>query len=176
MPARPSIRLRTLNMKTGQGEAQRFFEAAKSYFGEDCLIWPFSRKPNGYAAVCVKGRRQNVHRAICLFAHGEPPSPKHEAAHSCGNGTLGCITRKHLRWATRQENIDEKASHGRIPRGEHNKKSRLTDLQAIEIRHKYATERLSQRALAKEYKVAQGTISSVLLRKTWTHLLDGVAI
>lgn len=49
---------------------------------------------------------------MCILAHGEPPSPEHVAAHSCGQGHEGCVNPGHLRWATVAENIADTLKHG----------------------------------------------------------------
>lgn len=77
--------------------------------GDDCLIWPFGAPSCGYGQVRVNGADIVASRYMCALAHGNPPTPRHEAAHSCGNGHLGCMNPKHLRWATRsQNNLDRK--------------------------------------------------------------------
>src|SRR5690606_2800217 len=57
--------------------------------GDECLIWPFGRFANGYGQVCINKVNKVASREMCILANGEPPSPSHEAAHSCGNGHLG---------------------------------------------------------------------------------------
>ena len=48
---------------------------------------------------------------MCFLAHGEPPTPDHVAAHSCGKGRDGCVHPKHLRWATSSENALDLSVH-----------------------------------------------------------------
>lgn len=86
-------------------------ETVISYRGDDCLIWPFSKNTEGYAHVKSGGNLVLVHRISCVAAHGSPPSTSHQAAHSCGNGHLGCVNPKHLRWATPKENCADKRMH-----------------------------------------------------------------
>jgi 5-methylcytosine-specific restriction endonuclease McrA len=50
--------------------------------------------------------------------------------------------------------------------GENNPNSKLTDIQVLEIRASNKT----QVVLAKEYGVAQPTISSIIRRKLWSHI------
>lgn len=104
---------------TGKGELPRFFrEIVLAYDGNNCLPWPFGRHHNGYASMLSEGQTKYVHRLVCEEANGPPPTPKHDAAHSCGRGHEGCVTRRHLRWATRAENEADKIRHGtRIARG-----------------------------------------------------------
>lgn len=69
-----------------------------------CLIWPFPREPTGYASTVRNGKKIYIHRYICEIAHGEPPTQKHHAAHSCDNGPGGCVSPKHVSWKTNAEN------------------------------------------------------------------------
>jgi hypothetical protein len=62
----------------------------------ECLLWPFSkRNGRGY----ITGGP--VSRVVCKMAHGEPPTPEHDAAHFyCGNER--CVNPHHLRWSQRR--------------------------------------------------------------------------
>src|SRR5687768_13005961 len=65
---------------TDKGEAQRYYrEVVLPYEGNECLFWPFSRRQNGYAQL----NQRSVHRMVCEEKHGPPPTPRHQAAHSC---------------------------------------------------------------------------------------------
>jgi hypothetical protein len=97
------------------GEAQRYYrEVVIPYQGDECLFWPFTRRDFTYARMWHEGRMQYVSRLICEEENGPPPSPLHQAAHNCGNGHLGCVARKHMRWATPKENNDDRIIHGTI--------------------------------------------------------------
>jgi hypothetical protein len=83
---------------TGQGELRRWIDTvALPYTGADCLIWPFGRHKDGYAQGRYPGLPTGrAYRAICELAHGKPPTPEHEAAHTCGQGRAGCVAPGHL--------------------------------------------------------------------------------
>lgn len=49
---------------------------------------------------------------MCQKAHGDPPSPKHDAAHSCGRGHEGCVNPNHLSWKTKKQNQADRITHG----------------------------------------------------------------
>lgn len=57
---------------------------------EFCLIWPFNRAQNGYPTA-GKNNAIRPHRLMCERRNGPAPSSKHQAAHSCGKGHLGCV-------------------------------------------------------------------------------------
>jgi hypothetical protein len=84
-----------------------------AYEGDDCLIWPHAKNEHGYAIVLKDGKNKLVSRIICEAVNGPPPSEKPESLHSCGNGHLGCVNKRHLRWGTHAENMAEMAVHGR---------------------------------------------------------------
>ena len=75
-----------------------WLELNKSYTGGDCLTWPFHTGKDGYGRVHPPGggTLTTASRQMCLMVHGEPPSRRHEAAHSCGRGDQGCVSPAHL--------------------------------------------------------------------------------
>lgn len=80
--------------RTAQGEPEKFLrEVVLPYDGDECLLWPFARSRGGYGKIAVNSRLRTVSRLICEDAHGPPPTAIHEAAHSCGKGHLGCVTK-----------------------------------------------------------------------------------
>lgn len=96
-----------------EGEGLRLLESLVGHKGEECVVWPYSRNPQGYGQTFYCGEVMGAHRVMCILEHGEPPSERHQAAHSCGNGSGGCINPDHLRWATPKENIADKFNlHG----------------------------------------------------------------
>lgn len=94
--------------------SKKWLQDHVSHEGNECLTYPFYRPRNGYGVIWDDGRRTGAHRLMCRLAHGEPEDEKLEAAHSCGNGHLGCVNPNHLRWKTRSANILESAEHGRV--------------------------------------------------------------
>jgi hypothetical protein len=69
-----------------------WIEGHADYLQKDCcLIWPFGRNSTGYGLVTIDGEQTYAHRAMCKRVHGEPPTPEHQAAHSCGRGHDGCL-------------------------------------------------------------------------------------
>jgi hypothetical protein len=97
------------------GSVQAFIsDVALDFDADECLPWPFQISTTGYGRLAVGGKKKIASRYVCELANGEAPTAKHEAAHNCGNKV--CVNPKHLRWATRQENEDDKLIHG-IKRG-----------------------------------------------------------
>jgi DNA-binding XRE family transcriptional regulator len=143
-----------------RGEAQRFFdEIIPAHEGNECLIWPFALSTTGYASLGAGV----VSRLVCEERHGPPPTPDHEAAHSCGNRP--CVNRRHLSWKTSKENHDDRLTHGTHSRREQNGRSKLTETDVSEIRSLKGV--MSQCKLAVLYGVSQSSISLIQSGKNW---------
>lgn len=138
------------------------------YEGDDCLIWPYSRHESGRGVITIDGRGSYVSRFLCEDIYGPPPTPDHQAAHSCGKGHLGCVTKRHLRWATREENEADKIIHGTHTRGERCHFSKLTIGQAAEILSLKGKD--TQEAIAALYGVSRTIVSKIHSRKIWPEL------
>src|SRR5690606_22017504 len=100
-----------------RGFAPKWLKDHVAHTADDCLIWPYAKLANGYAAIRIDGKTTTAARIMCVAAHGEPLTPQLEAAHSCGNGHLGCVNPRHLRWATTAENNSDKNIHGTMMKG-----------------------------------------------------------
>lgn len=137
---------------------------------QDCLLWPYGRDGGGYARACVSGFSTRLaHRIMCEMVYGEPPTKKHVAMHTCGNGHSGCVNPAHLKWGTVAENNADKERHGTKPIGE---KTGLAVLCADSVREIRQLSKcgLSQRKIAPQFGVTAGTIQAVIERRTWRHV------
>ena len=132
---------------------------------DDCVIWPYSRNNKGYGEVRVAGRKKYAHRIVCASVNGPPPSSRHQAAHSCGNGHLGCVNPRHLSWKTPVENCADKVDHGTAPTGDNNGRRKLSSAEVREIRFIGASK--TQREIASRFGVKQSMISRILSGKNW---------
>lgn len=129
--------------------------------GEECLTWPFSIDLKGYGRLTYKGASRIASRVMCTFVHGEPPTPRHHAAHKCGKGHLACVHPEHVRWRTPLQNRIEANEHGT---GNQKAPRRLTYDQVELIR----VSPKSSYDLAAEYGVHQDTIAQIRRGETWT--------
>jgi hypothetical protein len=74
-----------------------------------CLLWlgPMGNKKSG-PRKHHNGKNVIVCREVLREGVGEPPTPKHHAAHNTSMGCVGaeggCVSLQHLRWATAREN------------------------------------------------------------------------
>lgn len=144
----------------GTGRGIKWMLAHVSYQGDDCLIWPFARG-DGYGNIGYYGKIYRSHRFMCKLAKGEPPTPKHQAAHSCGNGRNGCVNPRHLSWKTNGENQLDRRKHGTVARGGRQKDGtyghpKITPEQDAQIRELSKT--MTQMQLAEMFGVTHSTI------------------
>lgn len=95
--------------RVDKGAPQEFVKEALSTNEEECLIWPYSKDSDGYGWDLLEEKMRSVHRFVCEKEHGPPLGERDQAAHSCGNPS--CVNRKHIRWATRSENMIDKHEH-----------------------------------------------------------------
>lgn len=137
----------------------------------ECLIWPFARYRNGYAAISLDGTSRNASRVMCELAHGPAPSEAHEGAHNCGNGKMGCVHPKHLAWKTRLENEADKSIHGTKARGEGHGKAKLQEGEVQEIMRRLEAGE-TQSAIGASLGVDQTTVSDVRRKRTWAWLTE----
>lgn len=149
---------------TQRGKPLSFFnEVVVAHKGDECLIWPYGRGDDGYGTLWENGHRHRVHRYACRRVHGAPPTPNHEAAHSCGNGHLGCCSPNHLRWATSKENNADKIGHGTVNLGLRNGMAKLSDDDVREIRR--LANGKTHREIAGMFNVRRQSITDIVARK-----------
>lgn len=153
---------------TAKGAVPAWMATHSAYAGNDCLIWPFDAMSKGQGLIRLSsGHNMVASRYMCVLAHGEPPTPEHEAAHNCGKGHLGCVNPKHLRWATRAENLDDMIGHGTRLVGAKNPMAKLTEEHVRTIRKSFAPAK----EIAAEYGIDPNHVSSIRARRSWKHVI-----
>lgn len=152
-----------------KGEGLAWIRAHLQHDGDDCLIWPFGKIPDGYPGqIRFDGRSVLAGRVMCELRNGPPPTPKHEAAHSCGKGHTGCINPRHLSWKTRGENQRDRVIHCTDNSGERNGCAKLAVGQVVEIRS--LKGKSTQAAAGALFGVSGRTIGQIWHRKKWAWL------
>jgi hypothetical protein len=155
--------------RTFNGEPLRWLTEHQGWRGDGCLTWPFARRSGNYGRFRTQdGRQEYAHRRMCELVNGPPPSPRHEAAHSCGRGHEGCVAPEHLRWDTPAGNAADRALHGTENHGERNGQAKLTEADVREIRALAGRE--AQRETAKRFGIARQTVGDIQTGRRWAFL------
>lgn len=160
-------RLRTKRGKNKKrGEVQKFYlETVLGYEGEECLLWPYNRSVKGYAVMMANGKCVRVSRHLCIEVNGPPPTDSHHAAHNCGRGKDGCVTKSHLQWKTPAENEADKLIHGTghalfLPKINETTAREIMDLKGLE----------TQKVIAERYDISVSSVAMIHQRKSWKNI------
>lgn len=152
--------------RTVVGEPAKFLqEVVLKFRGNDCLQWPYGRDRKGYGLIYIDGHHCIASRIVCEAVEGPPPTDRHQAAHSCGNGHLGCVNPNHLSWKTPADNQADRLAHDTHNRGERHGISKLTEADVRTIRRLKGS--IPQRKIASIFGVCQMQISNIHSGKAW---------
>lgn len=147
------------------GAPMQWLKDAFAIDTDECQIFPYEISSRGYGRVYIDGKGHQANRIICTWEHGEPPTPQHEAAHSCVR-TRACCNKRHLSWKTSKENSADMVGHATIQRGEINKRHILTEVEVLEIRAAKSTGTRTV-VLSERYGVSNQTIVDIAARRRW---------
>jgi len=151
---------------TSKREPLAFYrDVVLKYEGDECLIWPYAKTHAGYAQLYRCGKVGYVSRFVCADIYGPPPSNRHHAAHSCGNGHSACVAKGHLFWKTPADNIADKIDHGTDQRGARNHQSKLTENDVREIRSLRGA--MTQKDIAAKFGITSSNVCLIQRRKNW---------
>ena len=138
-----------------------------------CLLWNGTRSKRGYGVVQVyKSHDIRAHRVAWNLTRGAIPDGM-LVCHHCDNPP--CVNPDHLFLGTKADNAKDMASKGRAPaqvhpermsNGEKHPLSKLTNVEALEIRDSIELLRI----LAARFHVSEATISRIRNRKKWKYV------
>lgn len=154
--------------KAAQGEPLAWIEAHRNHVGAECLIWPFARYQNGYAVAVSEGKTTNASNIMCSKAHGDAPSGRPFALHTCNNGPGGCVHPRHLRWDSQAANMMDSVIAGTRCRGEDQHAAKLTEDDVRQIRSLKGS--IMQKDIASQFGVDPETVRRIQKRKAWAWL------
>lgn len=112
-------------------------------------------------------RHFHVHRLVLLAFAGKPPQPRMVCRHLNGDPSDNRLA--NLAWGTFKENEQDKADHGRRPRGSGVYGSKLTDQLVTEIRQRFAFGETID-SLADQYGLARLSMIRAIHGNTWSHI------
>lgn len=108
-----------------------------------------------------------VNRLVLTVFVGDPPSPKHEAAHIDGNKLNNCLS--NLQWKTKLANAVDRDAHGTTARGASVGTSRWTVTEIKEMR-RLSKEGLNNEEIAKMFDTHRATVHRIVNHKAWGHV------
>lgn len=144
-----------------------------------CIVWMGAFVPPwGYGVMGYRGKQKYVHRIVWQIAGGEIPKGKF-VLHKCD--TPPCVRLDHLFLGTPSDNMQDMTRKGRcrsggpsgdrhgsrthperVPRGECNGQSKLTQEEADEIRRIYHTGSYTQKQVSEIFGVSQLIVSRLV--------------
>lgn len=158
---------RVMVKQTPAGEPLSFIMEVIQSDTDDCVIWPYSVYKDGYGSIRYEGVSRNAHSVSLELFTGERPDGK-VAAHEplvCHNPA--CINPKHLRWASRKENMHDRLLDETDLRGEKHPNSKLSERDVLDIR----SSKESGPSLARKYNLnSRSTINKIKSGKLWSHI------
>ena len=129
--------------------------------------WPWTGySEDGYGRFYYVDSMVGAHELALVFTTGESRHPGMDTCHSCDNPI--CCNPSHLRFASRQSNVDDMIQRGRQARGQSNGQARLTEAQVVEIRERHALG-ATGRQLALDYQIGEGAVQAILTGRNWKH-------
>ena len=172
MPLKSSIPVPALSAQ----QVQAFW--LKVHKTDTCWLWTGAKINTGYGLLTLNDHAYLAHRVAYTLSNG--PIPRGLLVlHRCDNRQ--CIHPDHLFLGTFQDNSNDMYAKGRglkgvkvspehIRRGEQCRQAVLTVEDVIAIRQRYATEQITQAALAAEYGVRREAIGKIIRRERWRHI------
>lgn len=146
----------------------RFLAKVERRGTDECWPWMAHTDKDGYGTLEVGNASQRAHRVAYELLCGQVP-PGIWVLHHCDNPP--CCNPKHLFLGTNQDNVDDKLAKGRGPdfRGEKHPSARLSvaDIHAIREQRRNG---ITQREVARRWKISQGHVSEITTGKKWGHV------
>lgn len=131
--------------------------------------WPFRgyRDRAGYGIFTDEnGRRLGAHEAALSYTTGEKRHPSLETCHSCDNPP--CCNPNHLRFDTRQSNVQDMIDRDRHKRGSQISK-RLTESDVVLMRERRALG-ARHKDLASDFGVTIAAVTAIVHGRNWKHV------
>lgn len=130
--------------------------------------WPWTGyAEKGYGHFQWGDRTVGAHELAVSFTTGAARPDGFDTCHSCDNPL--CCNPAHLRFDTRQGNVDDAVSRGRQARGERQGSAKLTEADVLDIRH-LAAAGATGTSLAERYQVSRSLVTEIIRGNRWSHV------
>jgi len=147
---------------------------AKVDKGGDCWEWFGAINSAGYGNFNVYGKTVTAHRFSYEYHFGVIPitidNQRVCVCHHCDNRK--CVNPKHLFLGTNTDNMADRDRKGRldVKTGEKNGRSKLREVDVLNIRAIHANTKASKTDLARIYKVGVTAVCDIINFKSWRHI------
>lgn len=132
-----------------------------------CWRWNASKNKEGYGLFRYGTKIQLAHRISYEIFAKKPPKGK-LVCHYCDN--TSCVNPKHLFLGTNQSNTDDKVQKKRHTFGSKFPHSKITEIQAQQIRSEYFVKNKTTREIAAKYGIVHSGVSNIISYKNWRHV------
>lgn len=172
----------------------RFWSKISKRDSDGCWLWTASVDSHGYSMFWWNGKTLHASRVLYERIHGPIPRGLY-VLHRCDSPRW--VRPDHLFLGTHQENMDDKVAKNRQARGdghglnlhpdrrtrgdrhwtrlrpqdrlcgERHGCAKLNEGKVRELRARYAAGGVTQRELAREYRITQAQVSLIIRRENW---------
>lgn len=137
---------------------------------DDCWDWKGRPTNSGYGKVRIRSSPQyQAHRIAYYFTFNYWPVPC--ACHTCDRPI--CCNPFHLFEGTQKQNREDAQEKARLPKGERNGNSKLTETQVKQILTRNR-EGATDREIAAEFDISTGQVNKIYNRRVWKWVDDDV--
>lgn len=136
---------------------ERFWENVDVKGEDECWEWTAAKTTAGYGVIYWNSENTYAHR-LSLELDNRPIPARFHACHKCDNPP--CVNPKHLFVGSPRENMLDKVSKGRHPKGENHYAAKLLDSEIAEMR-KLVAENGIIVDIAKRFNVTSGYVVEV---------------
>ena len=177
-----TLKLNEIISEINQKDIERFITKIP-VTDNDSICWEWSINPNtkkarkhaDYGVFTLKQNNIVPSRMMWMLTYGEIPDGM-LICHKCDNPP--CINPFHLFIGSYADNTKDMVMKGRkstivypdrLPRGINHKNAKLNDVDILQIRT-MSSKGVSYKDIKAQFNIGKSNISSIINRKTWTHL------